>query len=215
MMKKVIILLLLGLTCLQSKAQNPQQLRISRINDVSVLPQGIVYQGKFKDGIRYSDNLGEHIVIITETGIYYNKNNEQGNQGNDAELFAYHFDINKDGSIKQTWRVYDFYKDCPVEIAANFIENAFQITDLDNDGIAEIWLVYIKGCHGDVSPWEMKIIMYEGLQKFAIRGEQKVEVGDYSYGGNYKFDNAFNNSPKVFRDFAIKLWNKNLIMKFE
>jgi hypothetical protein len=184
-------------------------LKVLKIDDVSQLPKGITYKGEFKDGIRYFDKSGEHIVIITETGEY--RRNEYGN---DAELFAYNFAVNEDNTIKQIWKVYDFYQECPVDIAANFVENTFQITDLNNDGIAEIWLVYIIGCKGDVSPWDMKIIMYEGNQKFAMRGKQKNVAEEWIFGGEYKFDSAFDNGAKVFRDFAKKLWNENGVVYY-
>ncbi len=190
-------------------------LKVFKINDVSQLPKGITCKGEFKDGIRYFDKLGEHITIITETGSYNNEQNKQGNSGIDAELSAYNFAVNEDNTIKQIWRVYDFYKDCPVDIAANFVENIFQVTDLNDDGIAEIWLMYIIGCKGDISPWNMKIIMYEGNQKFAMRGEEKVIAAGEVYGGEYKFDNAFNNGVKVFRDFAQKLWEENSIVNYD
>jgi hypothetical protein len=218
-----LLLTLFALTaggCKQSNRNNAKNaenstLKMHKFNDVSLLPEGIAYEGELKDGIRYSDKSGEHIVIIAETGEYYNPQNEQRNDGMDAELFAYHFDVNKDNTVKQTWRVYDFYKDCPVDIAANFIENTFQATDLNDDGIAEIWLAYITGCKGDVSPWDMKIIMYEGKQKFAMRGTQKIIMQGEIFGGEYQFDNAFNNGLKVFQDFAKKLWNENGVIDYD
>jgi hypothetical protein len=35
------------------------------------------------------------------------------------------------------------------------------------------------------------------------------------YGGGYKFDIAFATGPKIFRDFALKLWNRNILQKWE
>jgi hypothetical protein len=60
---------------------------------------------------------------------------------------------------------------------ASFVKNTFKINDLDHNGIAEIWLMYKIVCHGDVSPCEMKIIIYEEKQKIAMRGENKVQIG--------------------------------------
>jgi hypothetical protein len=38
------------------------------------------------------------------------------------------------------------------------------------------------------------------------------ENGKNSYmGGEYKFDEEFNKSKKVFKDFAVNLWNKNIL----
>ncbi|MCL9805566.1 hypothetical protein NAT51_08530 [Flavobacterium amniphilum] len=179
--------------------------------DKTKFPKGIAFEGKIKEALRWTDKLGDNIVITTETGIYQSKKFKHESEGSDAELFAYHFVISKD-KVKQIWKVYDFISDCPVDIEAAFIENTFQVTDLNNDGIAEIWLMYRKVCHGDISPAEMKIIMYQGQQKFAMRGEAKVRVSETEFiGGQYEFDKAFIAGPAAFRDFAKKVWNKNIM----
>jgi hypothetical protein len=63
----------------------------------------------------------------------------------------------------------------------------------------------------------MKVIMYQGKQKFAMRGQNKVFEGTddkgtkhYS-GGDYKYDKAFADGPKEFLEFAKKLWDKNIM----
>ncbi|MES2517521.1 MAG: hypothetical protein V4585_05415 [Bacteroidota bacterium] len=182
---------------------------------INRLPFNIKVEGKTKNAIRWTDNLGDNIVVTTETGIYQSKKMIHENDGADAELFAFHFIVSKN-EVKQTWKVYDFISDCPVDIEATFIKNTLQVTDLNNDGIAEIWLMYKTVCHGDVSPSDMKIIMYQGQQKFAVRGKNKVKLSDKeSYGGEYKFDPAFNNGPKAFIEFAKNLWNKNIMQASE
>ena len=192
-----------------------EQISVSQL-DLTKLPKGIKYEGKIKSAVRWFDSLGDNVVILTETGIYRSKKYTHENDSRDAELFAYHF-IVKNDSASLAWRVYDFISDCTESIEASFIKNSFQVTDLDSNGVAEIWLMYKTVCHGDVSPCTMKIIMYQGNQKFAMRGENKVCVGiddkgNYLYhGGEYKFDLAFANGPKAFLEFAKKLWNKNIM----
>lgn len=54
--------------------------------------------------------------------------------------------------------------------------------------------------------------MYEGKQKHAIRGENRIQSGvdehgkAVFYGGEYQADKAFSNAPAVFLDFAKKMW---------
>lgn len=188
--------------------------------DTKKLPKEMKFDGKIKNAVKWTDKLGENIVILTETGKYLNKKIKHETDGLDAELFAYHYIISND-SIKQTWRIYDYVFDCPVDIEASFIKNTFQVTDLNNDGIAEIWLMYKTVCHGDVSPCDMKIIMYQGRQKFAMRGQNRVydgilENGIKHYtGGEYQFDQAFKTGPKEFLEFAKKLWSKNIMETWE
>ena len=42
--------------------------------------------------------------------------------------------------------------------------------------------MYKTVCHVDVSPCDMKIIMYQGGQKYAIRGKNKVFYGTWESG---------------------------------
>lgn len=178
--------------------------------DTTKLPKGIKYSGNIISAIRWIDKMGENIVIATETGETINKS-APSDDYRDAALYGYHFIVGKD-STNLTWKVYDFIKECPLDIEASFIKNTIQATDLNSDGIAEVWLMYKTVCHSDVSPCDMKIIMYQGLQKYAMRGQNKVQVSDKEfYGGNYKFDNAFIEGPTIFMEFAEKLWNKNIL----
>ncbi len=196
-----------------------EKIALKQLN-LTKLPKGINYEGNIKTTVQWIDSLGDNIVILTESGIYQSKKFKHESGGSDAELFAYHFIVKNDSAI-QLWKVYDFISDCSVDLEAQFIKNAFQVTDLNHDGISEIWIMYTKACHGDLSPSKMKIIMYHGKQKFAMRGQNKVfigtdENGKKQYlGGNYKYGKAFANGPNEFLEFAKKIWNKNIIQTKE
>lgn len=173
--------------------------------DKSKVPAGVKYTGRLKHALRFTDKQGTHVVLTAETGEYVNPKFSHDGDGQDAELFAFHYIVGD--SLQQVWRVYDFVKDCPVDIICYFTRNSLKVTDLDNDGIAEIWMVYKIACRGDVSPNEMKLIMYEGKQKYAMRGRDMAQVSDSAYeGGDYKFDPAFTAAPAMFKDYAVKLW---------
>jgi hypothetical protein len=178
------------------------------------IPATIHFVGHIINSVRYTDNRGDHIILTTETGIVQTKDSA-GSGFSKADLYAYHYDI-KDNKQIPNWQLNDFVKDCPVEIAASYISNTFAITDLNNDGVAEVWLMYKTVCRGDVSPANMKIIMHEGMKKYAVRGTNKVKLSDKEfYGGAYTLDETFKSGPKVFRQYALQLWNKSLMEKWE
>ena len=206
---KIIFYFFIALISMTSFGQK----NIEVINlETNEIPNEIKYSGKIKNAISWADKTGKNIVLTCETGEYENKNSENG--GRDAEIFAYHYVISKK-LVTQNWKIHDYIKDCPVDIEAKFIKNTLKITDLNNDGIVEIWIMYKTVCHGDVSPSDMKIIMYQSKQKFAMRGENKVKISKKeSVGGKYTFDKAFNEAPKEFRNFAINLWNTNILQKW-
>ncbi|MCD8741130.1 hypothetical protein LT679_11000 [Mucilaginibacter roseus] len=58
--------------------------------------------------------------------------------------------------------------------------------------------------------------MYEGGKKYAMRGQSLIKMpGVEADGGNYTFDGAFNAGPKVFKQYAQKLWNKYKLEDFK
>ena len=179
--------------------------------DKASIPKSVTYVGTIINAVKYTDTTGETIVITTETGE--SQSTTEGDGYRDAELFAYQY-VLANGVWKLQWKVYDFIKECPVDIEANFVKNTFAITDLDKNGQAEVWLTYTTTCHGDVSPSDMKIIMYQGGKKHAMRGETKVRISEKDYiGGTYTFDETFKQAPSAFREYALKLWKNNVTQK--
>ena len=174
--------------------------------DKTSIPGSIRYTGNIAHAIRWTDNTGDNVVILSTTDKTQTQNEPDNSNGS---LYAYHFLISGN-SNKQTWRVYDFVKDCPVDMILEFVDNTLAVTDLNNDGKAEVWMMYKVSCQGDVSPVTMKLIMYEGNKKFAARGTTRVKVSETEEtGGEYAFDDAFKKAPAAFRQYADKLWKEH------
>jgi hypothetical protein len=189
------------------------QIKVKNL-DQSSLPKNVQFIGKMYKAVSWRDNSGNNIAILTNTGKIRSKN-PPDNGYYDAALYAYHYIISGD-SLKSSWRVYDFVKDCPLDLILNFIPNTFSLTDLDNNGFAEVWIMYKSACKGDVSPNSQKIIMYENNKKFALRGNSQVKVSENEIiGGDYKMDEAFKNGHPSFRKYAENLWNKHKVETWE
>ncbi len=203
-MKLFNLLLLLTIVQLSSA-----QIKVIKLDKKSI-PTSISYIGKIVNAVSYTDSEGEHIIITTETGETKTKGSDD-DTFRDAALYAYNYKV-IGNEQRLLWQVHDFVKECPVEIKANYVPNTFAVTDLNKDGKAEVWLMYKTVCHGDMSPSNMKIIMYEGNKKYAVRGTNKAKVSDKEYvGGDYTFDDAFKTGPEAFRLYASQLWKKNLM----
>jgi hypothetical protein len=169
------------------------------------LPGGIKFAGELKEAVRWNDKLGDNIAITSETGKYQNTAWKHDNSGSDAELFAYHYIVGD--TARQTWKIYDFIKDCDLDMEANFVKGSLRVTDLNKDGVAEVWLMYKVNCAGDVSPVTMKLIMYEGDKKYAARGTTRVKLKEYM-GGDYTLDDAFKTAPAAYKTNVDKLWKQ-------
>lgn len=192
--------LILTQTCLA-------QFKLTKL-DKNSIPKTIQYTGNIFQTVRWTDNTGDNIVILTVTDKTQSKNLPDDGYS-DRALYAYHYLVSGD-NIKQTWRVYDYVKECPVDMFLNFVDKTFAVTDLNKDGNAEVWIMYKVSCQGDASPIPMKIIMYQDNRKFAVRGTTRVKVSATDFmGGEYFFDEAFKNAPAEFRQYAEKLWKQN------
>jgi hypothetical protein len=183
------------------------QFKLTKL-DKNSIPKTIQYTGNIFQAVRWTDNTGDNIVIMAVTDKTQSKNAHDDGYS-DGALYAYHYLVSGD-SIKLTWRVYDYVKECPVDMYLNFIDKTFAMTDLNKDGNAEVWIMYKVSCQGDVSPIPMKIIIYEDNKKFAVRGTSRVKVSATDYmGGEYSFDEAFKNASAEFRKYAEKLWKQH------
>lgn len=169
------------------------------------LPKQIKYAGNIVNSVKWTDAQGEHFVITTKTDEYPSKIKGSEDLIN-AELYAYYY-VLKNDNTKLLWKIFDFNKACGFDLYLKFIDNSFQVTDLDKNGVAEVWIMYENQCTSDVSPAPTKIIMYEGIKKYAIRGLNRIKMSENEFiGGQYTLDNNFKNGNSLFRKFGIELW---------
>ena len=155
-------------------------------------------EGDIIKTLPFRDRSGENTLILSS----------QKTCGGDGtcgrKIFAYRFLKGADGAARRLWRVYDFEEASEFDLLAAFYMNRVAITDLDKNGTSEVWLPYALGCLSDPSQHPMKIIMYEGTQKYAMRGLSRALGGPAGDGGT--MDAALRSGPAVFRSYAQKLW---------
>ncbi len=196
------------------------------------IPSTIRVRGKIVEAWKWSDKLGENILVTSEVAPYEVKN-EEGEESQTAELHAFHY-ARKEGDYVQVWKMSDAEKGCPLDITCSFIPGSATITDLDNNGFAETKVQYALTCRGDVSPANMKLIMYENGVKYGLRGvrwlkaepEDRFTVTENDVNleklpkkkdeyeqmvlaiGRYESEKDFSNAPPVFLSFARTEWLK-------
>ena len=170
--------------------------------------------GNIKQFMRWTDHLGDNYLVLCVTDELKSpaKKSKFGEDCSggcaDKELYAYHF-VGKDSLL---WKLSDFEKACNYDNIVEFRKGATKITDLDHNGIAEVWLMYSTTCTSDVSPRTLKLIMYQGNKKYAIRGTSQParnEIDEKS-GGKFIPDKEFESLPQSFKDFGKNLWMKFL-----
>ncbi|MBL7701697.1 MAG: hypothetical protein JNM14_05575 [Ferruginibacter sp.] len=165
-------------------------------------------QGKLVDGLSWQDAAGEHRVLFTAKAVEMNKEGRQN-----AFIYAYCFSKQTNG-WKKKWEVKDRITDCEVDATCEFFRGSFTVTDKNANDIGEVCFLYKLSCKGDVSPDEKKLIMYEGVNKYAIRGSTILQFPESKEGGDKKIDASFSKAHKALLDFANRQWDKFGIAKY-
>ena len=181
------------------------QLRVSPLAP-SAVPAALKRSGRLVQALRYTDRTGTYTVLATQSGPAPDPA-AQSSDGQRDDLYAYQYPAT---GTAPSWQVHDFVNDCPLDLEAQFVPKTLTVTDLDQNGTAEVWLMYRTTCRGDVSPSTQKIIMYEGQRKHAVRGTNRIAIGNGQYdGGTYTLDAAWKAAPAAFRQHAAQLWQQH------
>jgi len=200
----------------------------------SDVPASFKVKGKIQEAWKWTDKQGENIFITSYVESYDDKRkNEYDEEGKTAELHATLF-IKKGEKYDYVWILNDEERSCPFDITCGFIPNSTTITDLDNDGFAEIKVQYSLACRSDVSPATMKLMLYENGEKYSLAGlmwlpyspEVKYTVTEKDVNlentpklkdesaemvrtfGRYQSEKDFAKAPPEFLNFARSEWLK-------
>jgi hypothetical protein len=196
----IIMVLIMLASCKDAPANTP----IPLLEFKPDMIDSKLYKGKIKYGKRWKDTRGENIVILTESGVYWK---DIYDATRSAKLYAYHFLRNRDSTWDEAWKMNDMVDDCAWDVRCEFFENSFTVTDLDEDGLAEVGFAYALGCKGDGQPGEKKLVFFEGIDRYSLTGTtyfEKKKKAEADKVTEKKFDDA----PDAFVDYASKQWNK-------
>ncbi len=197
------------------------------------IPATIKTKGKFQEGWKWTDKLGENIFFTTlyETPV---RTDKWGDESQSAELFAFLYLKSGSGDFVKRWQLTDGVPDCSFDLTCAFLPGSMTVTDLDQDGIAETKVQYQMACRSDVSPAYMKLVLHEDTVKYVLRGNQwlawdpamKFEVTAENVNlekmppgkddleqllkssGRYENEKDFTGAPPAFLPFARTEWLK-------
>jgi hypothetical protein len=176
----------------------------------SVIPASMKYKGAFTDAIKYSDKEGTHIVIATEGFVATPADDNESVYTSLLHAFSY---LQNGGTTTLEWELNDSAGPCGADVDAKLRTGSLTVTDLDKNGVDEVWFVYRISCHETQEGNPMKVIMHEGVKKYVLRGTthlklKKPTTSPY-IGGDYTPDENFKAAPQAFREYANKLWMNN------
>jgi hypothetical protein len=181
------------------------QISFSRLLQNEVAEQ-YHYRGHFADAIRWKDKAGYHIIVLSYSAVDEDTAASSPNEDTGYQQFLYACAYRGDSLL---WQLTDYIKNCTFDLLVEFRKNSLQVTDLDNNGFAESWMMYSKTCASDVSPRVLKLMLHIGSSKYAIRGLSKVKSGSKQTTQRKRLaDPLLGKLDKRIQQFAYNLWGK-------
>ncbi|HSI04992.1 MAG: M949_RS01915 family surface polysaccharide biosynthesis protein [Myxococcota bacterium] len=151
------------------------------------LPAGLKATGALVALATFDDKDGSHVAYVEQAAT----------KKGDLELRG--FGYTKGSGWTKQWQASDFVRDCEFDKVLEYRAKSLAVTDLDDDGVAEVTFAYELTCTSDVSPRTLKVLMYEGATKYAMRGETVVDTGaGEKVGGTHALDTTNKDAPPVF-----------------
>ncbi len=184
-----------------SPAASPTPVALSHVATVDpatlVLPDGVQLEGDPVAAITWIDKGGKGLAVLTRT-----TSDDAAADTRSVGLFAYSILIEGPGAPRVVREVKDGVDACPLETLASFVapegspadgaisgpfvdpqvggsgetQGPLLVTDLDDDGTAEVSFAYATACRGDVSPATLKELVLEGDRKYIIRGRSFLDA---------------------------------------
>lgn len=197
------------------------------------LPAEVSVSGIFNEAWRWVDSLGENLFILSHQIKKEDAKDAPGEKVQTGTAYTAHY-LKKEGKYRSFRSSNNDEQACVFDLVCDFIPGSTTITDLDNNGFAEIKIQLIKACRSDLSPATMHLVMREKEVSYVLIGTTWVPfnedmnfnltAGNLNLDGNKKSDDEleeiertmgkyigeyqFANAPPQFLQYARQEWLK-------
>jgi hypothetical protein len=212
------IVFTLGAVSISACASSAAEVSSSNIGKSELRRENIAVDGDVITALNVQDKTGAHILILSSASGASRARPTSGRIER-IDLRATYYrkaGSNSAGPWTEEWTIKDGV-DCPgLDASAAFFAKHVTVTDLNNDGVAEVTVPYKMFCGGGVDSDTVKIILRQGTEKYALRGESLVRIpGQESFGGAYKADAALSlprNAP--YQKHLLAIWKQVYIRSY-
>jgi hypothetical protein len=180
-------------------------LPFTEVSATEVPAQAKVRGKQIQRVVKFTDKLGTNYVVFSSTSS--EKPSTDMGAMLTRWLYVDHWAIAAGKAPKALLPARDVVQDCPLGLTAEFIPNAFHVTDVNANGIAEVTYGYQLACRSDVSPATYKLLVVENGKKHILRGEALFSIPDLEpMGGTFTPEPAEKKWGAKLYAHAVAVW---------
>lgn len=161
---------------------NVKQIPAFNLNAIGYndIPRDVFFRGILVECLEFDDANGHNLLILTQTGMFpVSTKNAEGvyeKQGDNAEIYAYLYTRQEQQTAYTlTWSVFEEQGCNDFDLYIGFTKKSLSVTDLNNDGKAEISFQLTQACRSDVSPSDRHLYFLQPGQKVVYSGQTEIE----------------------------------------
>jgi hypothetical protein len=181
------------------------QMNVRRVSSSS-LPSEISQMPDIGLCVRWTDTTGDNVVVST---MKLNRPSDDRNYFKECVPSVYRFLVKND-TTAPIWATPGSGLSCQIAGKGDKVKSSLLITDLDKNNVAEIWIIFKAICVNDDAPSPMKIVMHQLDRRYQQTGTRLWKNDEATSGGGYQFDDAFQRTAAMFKDYADRLWKQNV-----
>jgi hypothetical protein len=171
------------------------------------LPAGVKATGSLDQAWSFGDKNGINYVLFSSRSVTGGPGPD-GDPTRGAWLYVDLWAVPAAGKPRLLRAVRDMALDCAYALTARFHDDAFGVTDLDRDGVAEVSFAYELGCRSDVSANTFKVLVFENGTKYILRGTTRIQAGG-GPGGDFEAEPSEDRWPRGVYKRATELWQQS------
>ena len=185
-MSTLVASVALAVSAAPAQAREPGPYDVTQVDAKQPLPPGVKAKGKTVEQV-WTWTDGD---FATAMAAVFSSTDTMAKDGRlvARKIFVQLY-RGKPGKLKQVRLVQDAVAPCEFDVTADFVPGSVTVTDEDGDELAELAFAYDLACRSDVSPATRKLLVLENKAKHALRGTNRVQVGEREFaGGEFKAD---------------------------
>lgn len=160
-------------------------------------------KGKLLKSFKYSDSIGQHIVIFTKKE---NASKFGRIERHILRVESYFWGNEKSWTKEWGWKN---QLSCPnLDSESKFLMVPLEVSDLDSDSICEITFAYKTFCGGGIEPSDIGVVLQAGKNNFNISGTNIVKLLDNGSMGGTKIvsQNLYTPQNETYLKHLNKMW---------
>lgn len=168
-------------------------------------------EGEFSSACKFRDKNGENLLVFTKEESFERDRSISEIEAGilHATLRFYQYTGEKD-NYKLLRTVQEKAAPCstpPSALDAKFIEDALLVSDLNENGIAEVTFMYSFFCGSNIYPNPHRLVVLENGREAKISGTKYLR--ECECGGKMMLNDAFEQLDEKIKAQAMQLWEKH------